>query len=66
VFVAEAGSGRVERFTRWGAWLETFGTVQAPSGLAIDPSARIYVSESGADRIARFTPIAAAAPPIPG
>jgi sugar lactone lactonase YvrE len=66
VFVAEAGSGRVERFTRWGAWLETFGTVQAPSGLAVDPSARIYVSESGADRIARFSPIAAAAPPIPG
>jgi hypothetical protein len=65
VFVVEGGTGRVEHFTRWGARLETFGSLSTPVAAATDASARLYVTEAGAGRVARFTPAAAAAPPVP-
>ncbi|MCA1832190.1 MAG: NHL repeat-containing protein [Actinobacteria bacterium] len=64
VFVVESGNGRVEHFTRWGALVESFGTLSTPTAIAIDGSAKLYVTEAGAGRLARFTPAAAAAPPV--
>jgi hypothetical protein len=64
VFVAEAGTNRIEHFTRWGSWLETIDGPQFPTGIALDPSARMFVSEGGADRVLRLTPTVAFAPPV--
>ncbi|HVL89682.1 MAG TPA: NHL repeat-containing protein [Actinomycetota bacterium] len=63
VFVTESGSGRVDQFTRWGLHLRTVGGLATPSAVAMDGSAKLYVTRTGSAGLVRLNPLASAQPP---
>ena len=63
LFVAEAGSNRILKFTPGGTLLNaigTFGTGQAqfntPKGVSVEPGGAIFVADTGNHRIQRLYP----------
>ncbi|HEX5308014.1 MAG TPA: 6-bladed beta-propeller [Solirubrobacteraceae bacterium] len=65
-----AGSSRVQEFNAKGAFLNTFsGTGEAklsePTGVAVNASSYIYVTDSGKNRIEKWTPTYSTSNPLP-
>jgi DNA-binding beta-propeller fold protein YncE len=71
VLVVDVSNNRVERFTRDGRFLSSFGSrgrdagfVQVkltnkffvPEGIAVDPAGNVYVADGGNDRVMKYTP----------
>ncbi|MFN8593560.1 MAG: hypothetical protein U0031_19035 [Thermomicrobiales bacterium] len=63
IYVSDTGNERVQRFTRdgtfvstWGGYGTGLGQLIEPVGIAVGPDGNIYVADSGNARIAIFTP----------
>jgi hypothetical protein len=57
IFIADAGNGRIQKFSPDGAFLTSIQPFEALSGIAIDRVGNIYVSEIGSKhRVQKFGP----------
>ena len=63
VLVADTGNGRIEKFSKSGAFLSIIGTkgtghgqLGDPNGIAIDRAGNIYVAEGGNHRVQKLAP----------
>ena len=63
VLVADTGNGRIEKFSKSGAFLSIIGTkgtghgqLGDPNGIAIDRAGNIYVAEAGNHRVQKLAP----------
>ena len=63
VLVADMGNGRIEKFSKSGAFLSIIGTkgtghgqLGDPNGIAIDRAGNIYVAEAGNHRVQKLAP----------
>jgi DNA-binding beta-propeller fold protein YncE len=63
VYVADWRNDRVQKFSRDGAYLTTFGSTGAavgelkrPADVAVDPDGNVYVADWGNERVSVFEP----------
>ena len=63
VLVADTGNGRIEKFSKSGAFFSIIGTkgtghgrLGDPNGIAIDRAGNIYVAEAGNHRVQKLAP----------
>ena len=55
-WIADTNNNRVVHMGSDGAVLSEFGGLQAPRGIALDASGDLYVSNSGANRVDKYSP----------
>jgi sugar lactone lactonase YvrE len=63
IFISDTNNGRIEKFSRTGAFVASFGSKGAgygqlgdPNGIAVDQAGHIYVAEASNHRVQKLTP----------
>ena len=57
ILVADAGNGRIEKFSPTGTFVTSIGQFEAPNGIAIDRAGNVYVAEIGSKhRVQKLAP----------